>query len=79
MKVVARGVQKRRAASLMKLIKTLRHLFSERGLPLCLKTFRAFLQLSFLYEPGGNAGLTLFYITANTIKTKVFCERAGNP
>ena len=30
------------------------NLFSERGLPLCLKTFRAFLQLSFRIKPGWN-------------------------
>ncbi len=35
----------------MKLIKTRRQHFSERGMPLRLTTFRAFLQLSFLYEP----------------------------
>lgn len=35
-------------ASLVILIKTLRHHYIERGLPLCSYTFRAFLQLSFL-------------------------------
>ena len=38
----------RTAASLMKTSRPRRQHFSERGLPLCLITFRAFLQLSFL-------------------------------
>ncbi|MGH9820761.1 MAG: hypothetical protein ACRD43_11380, partial [Pyrinomonadaceae bacterium] len=40
----------RTAASLMKTSRPRRHHFSERGLPLCLITFRAFLQLSFQYR-----------------------------
>ena len=47
---VARYVLYTSAASLVTGSRPRRHHYSERGLPLCLNTFRAFLQLSFLLK-----------------------------
>ena len=47
---VARYVLYTSVASLVTRSRPRRHHYSERGLPLCLNTFRAFLQLSFLLK-----------------------------
>ena len=56
---LARYVHIGTVASLIIRLRPRRHHYTERGLPLCFNTFRAFLQLSFLSKPDQMVGLFL--------------------